>query len=126
MRFGNKNLSKTLLLEGGTSPKPNVLNSFLLKNLYWISKKRLAFRFNLQSLSRNLSNIGDEIKNNSKFLNNTIFLKGEFSNYLEENDIISIHKNFPNTSILTVPKSNHWLHIDNPDEFFDIVLDFLK
>ena len=104
----------------------NVLNSFLLKNLYWISKKRLAFRFNLQSLSRNLSNVGDEIKNNSKFLNNTIFLKGEFSNYVEEKDIISIQKNFPNALIITVPNSNHWLHIDNPDEFFDIVLDFLK
>ena len=104
----------------------NVLSSFLLKNLYWISKEKLAFRFNLNSLSKNLSNVGDEIINNSKFLNNSIFLRGEFSNYVEENDIISIHKNFPNASIITVPNSNHWLHIDNPDEFFDIILDSIK
>tara|TARA_B100000029_G_scaffold404232_1_gene404229 strand:+ start:978 stop:1754 length:777 start_codon:yes stop_codon:yes gene_type:complete len=104
----------------------DILRNFLLKNLYWIKKDKLAFRFNLESLTKNLSNVGDEIKNNLKFVKNTIFLRGEFSIYIEEIDELLISKIFPNSSVITVPNSNHWLHIDNPQAFFDIVTDFIK
>jgi len=103
-----------------------LLKNFLLKNLYWIDKKKLAFRFNLLSLSNNISNVGERVKDESKFLNNTLFLKGEYSNYIDDNDKIEITKYFPKASILTVPDSNHWVHVDNPDNFFDKTLDFIK
>ena len=103
-----------------------LLKNFLLKNLYWIDKNKLAFRFNLLSLSNNISNVGERVKHESKFLNNTLFLKGEYSNYIDDNDKTEITKYFPKASILTVPDSNHWLHVDNPDNFFDTILDFIK
>ncbi|MEE2616575.1 MAG: alpha/beta fold hydrolase [Bacteroidota bacterium] len=102
------------------------MKNFLLKNLYWIHKDKLAFRFNLSSLSNNISNIGEGVQHESNFLNNTLFLKGEYSNYINDNDKIEITKYFPKASIITIPNSNHWLHIDNPDNFFDIILDFIR
>jgi pimeloyl-ACP methyl ester carboxylesterase len=55
-----------------------------------------------------------------------LFLKGEYSNYIDDNDKIEITKYFPKASILTIPDSSHWLHVDNPDNFFDTILDFIK
>ena len=45
---------------------------------------------------------------------------------INDNDKIEITKYFPKASIITIPNSNHWLHIDNPDNFFDIILDFIR
>ena len=102
------------------------MKNFLLKNLYWIDKNKLAFRFNLSSLSENISNIGERVQHESNFLNSTLFLKGEYSNYINDNDKTEITKYFPKASITTIPNSNHWLHVDNPDNFFDTILDFIK
>ena len=80
----------------------------------------------VKNISNNISNIGEGVQHESNFLNNTLFLKGEYSNYINDNDKIEITKYFPKASIITIPNSNHWLHVDNPDNFFDTILDFIK
>jgi len=102
------------------------LKNFLLKNLYWINKTKLAFRFNLSSLIKNISSIGERVNSDNKFQGMTIFLKGEYSNYIDEKDNIGITSLFPEASIVTIPKSNHWLHVDNPDCFLSTTIEFVK
>ena len=55
-----------------------------------------------------------------------MFLKGEYSDYIEEKDSIEIIMLFPEASIITIPKSNHWLHVDNPDHFFATIMKFIQ
>ena len=98
---------------------------FLLKNLYRKSKTELALRINLTVLSEKIQEVGAPLPEDSVFKGDTLFLGGEKSSYIEPMDEILILKHFPNASIKTIPKAGHWLHAENPDEFYDNVMNFL-
>ena len=55
----------------------------------------------------------------------TLFLKGEKSHYIEESDFNDLMYYFPNSEIETIYNAGHWLHAENPIDFYDIVTDFL-
>lgn len=57
---------------------------------------------------------------------NTLFLKGEKSKYIQSEDEILIKKHFPNSEIKTVSAAGHWLHADNPKDFYDKTIDFVR
>ena len=98
---------------------------FLLKNVFWKTKEELGFRFNLHSLTENNSEVGDALPLFTHFDGDTLFLKGEISNYITTNDISLISTHFSNSKIITVKNAGHWLHADNPSQFFDEVVSFL-
>uniref|UniRef100_UPI00404ACCC3 alpha/beta fold hydrolase n=1 Tax=Flavobacterium sp. TaxID=239 RepID=UPI00404ACCC3 len=98
---------------------------FLLKNLYWKEKGQLDFRFNIQYLSKNSNEIGKELPIEKKFLKETLFLRGENSNYILDKDLEELQLHFPNLILKTVAKSGHWLHAENPKQFADYVIKFL-
>lgn len=98
---------------------------FLLKNVYWKSKNELAFRFNLQSLIEQNSEVGEALPSFTHFEGKTIFLKGEKSNYITEDDYALIAAHFPNSKIVTVKNAGHWLHAENPEQFYEEAINFL-
>lgn len=98
---------------------------FLLKNLYWKSKEELGLRINLPILIKNIKEVGKALAPNAYFNKPTLFLRGENSGYIEDTDVILIKKHFPKASIKTIPKTGHWLHAENPNDFFEEVLGFL-
>lgn len=98
---------------------------FLMKNLYWKQPDQLAFRFNLEVFNRDEENIGEEIPENALFEKPTLFLKGENSNYILEKDEEKIRKHFPNFQIKTISNAGHWLHAENPKDFYNEVIAYL-
>ncbi|PHQ56162.1 MAG: alpha/beta hydrolase [Lutibacter sp.] len=98
---------------------------FLLKNVYWKSKGKLAFRFNLQSLTENNSEVGEGLPSFTHFDGETLFLSGENSKYITSGDIPLITAHFVNSQIVTVKNAGHWLHAENPIQFFDEVVRFI-
>ncbi|REE80736.1 pimeloyl-ACP methyl ester carboxylesterase [Lutibacter oceani] len=98
---------------------------FLLKNVYRKTKEQFAFRFNLQSLTENNSEVGEALPSFTHFDGETLFLKGEKSDYItsEDNPLITAH--FSNSKIVTVKNAGHWLHAENPTQFFKEVVSFL-
>jgi pimeloyl-ACP methyl ester carboxylesterase len=36
-----------------------------------------------------------------------------------------ITRHFPNANVLTIANAGHWLHAENPKDFYSAVLDFL-
>ncbi len=101
------------------------VKQFILKNIYWKEDKTLAFRMNIQAISNHYE---DLMKSNlfGKYDNPTLFLKGEKSFYIQEEDKKSIENLFPNATIKTISKAGHWLHAENPKDFFTEVIDFIK
>jgi pimeloyl-ACP methyl ester carboxylesterase len=99
---------------------------FLLKNLYWETKERLALRLNLQALKANVNEVGEALPMHSKFLNETLFLRGDKSEYIAIQDEALIKTHFPNSEIVTISNAGHWLHAENPTDFYNEVADFLK
>ena len=101
------------------------VQQFLLKNLFWVEKGKLEWRMNLKIIEKNILKILEEITiENSK--TPTFFLRGEKSNYIPEEDFKNILNKFPNGKIATIKKVGHWLHAENPDEFFRLVTEFMN
>jgi esterase len=98
---------------------------FLLKNLYWKEKGHLAFRMNLDVLIRQISEIGAALPENSKFEKDTLFLRGDRSGYIKEQDENLISNHFPKADIVTIANAGHWLHAENPKDFFEGVMTFV-
>ena len=98
---------------------------FLLKNLYRKSKTELGLRINLPVLSEKIEEVGAALPENTIFKGDTLFLGGEKSGYIEPMDEILIKKHFPKAKIDTISNAGHWLHAENPDEFYDNVMNFL-
>ena len=99
---------------------------FLLKNLYWVEKGRLGLRINLKVLRENVSEVGEALPIHATFNKPTLFLRGENSNYITKNEEGLIAEHFPNAKIVTVKNAGHWLHAENPTQFYTEVVTFLN
>ena len=101
------------------------VRQFLLKNVYWKEKGVLDYRFNLKSLTENNPEVGKPLPQNSTFAKDTLFLKGEKSDYIIPSEHFIIDSHFPNNTIIEIKKAGHWLHAENPKDFYKEVVDFL-
>jgi esterase len=99
---------------------------FLLKNLYWVEPGQLGFRFNLKVFTENTSVIGDALPFENHFDKKTLFLRGDKSDYILDSDFETIYHHFSNAEIETVANAGHWLHAENPKDFFEKTVHFLK
>lgn len=98
---------------------------FLLKNLYWIEKGKLALRINLEVLKENVSEVGEALPIHAKFSKDTLFLRGDKSEYIALQDETLIKRHFPEAKIITIANAGHWLHAENPEDFYAAVIDFV-
>ncbi len=101
------------------------IRQFLLKNVYWKTKEQLAFRFNLDVLIENIDEIGTALPSLSVFDGKALFLKGENSGYITDEDTTLIMAHFPKAEIKTVKNAGHWLHAENPTDFYNFVIEFI-
>ncbi|MBU2922746.1 alpha/beta fold hydrolase [Winogradskyella psychrotolerans] len=99
---------------------------FLLKNLYWVEKGQLGLRINLDVLKANVSEVGEALPIHATFQKDTLFLRGDRSEYIGEADETIIHRHFPNSKIITISNAGHWLHAENPKEFYKAVMNFVS
>lgn len=99
---------------------------FLMKNLYWKSPGQLDFRFNLTALVANKGIIGDALEENAIYNKPTLFLKGAQSNYILDADVDEIKQHFPLAQVKEIAHSGHWLHAENPTDFYKEVMTFMS
>lgn len=99
---------------------------FLMKNLYWETPGQLAFRFNLEVFNHQIDNIGEALPEGIAYQGPTLFLRGDRSNYIKDADIPGIKAHFPQATVVTIANSGHWLHAENPHDFMEQTLSFLK
>lgn len=99
------------------------IRQFLLKNLYWKEKGKLAWRINIEVLERELENIVVELPKKEVMIE-TLFMRGGQSNYILEEDYDSIRKVFPLAVFHSIDRAGHWIHAEAPQEFINEVLGF--
>lgn len=99
---------------------------FLLKNLYWKEKGKLALRINLEVLKEQVNEVGEPLPMHAKFEKETLFLRGDRSEYISFQDESLIHSHFPKAEIVTISNAGHWLHAENPTDFYNAVIEFLN
>jgi pimeloyl-ACP methyl ester carboxylesterase len=99
------------------------VRQFLLKNLYWKTKGELAWRMNVRVLEKNMGEILSAIPK-QVVLTTTIFIRGELSNYILNEDIPDIENVFPDSEFETILGAGHWVHAEAQEEFIHVVLGF--
>ncbi len=99
---------------------------FLLKNLYWQKDKTLALRVNLPVLQKEVEAIGEGLPTQTVYEGATLFLNGLKSDYITEDDKPLIKAHFPEAEIIGIEKAGHWLHAENPKEFYAEIMKFLE
>jgi esterase len=102
-----------------------VTTQFLLKSLYWKEgdRKKLDWRFNLPAIANNIANTGEALPQDAIYNGDTLFIRGEKSNYITSADEPLIKKHFPQATIKTIPGAGHWVHAENPKAFMEAVLE---
>ncbi len=100
------------------------IRQFLLKNLQH-DGDGYRWQLNLDVIRENLDAIFAPIDAKAIFEGPTLFVRGEHSDYVSEEDLPEIRNRFPEAELLTIPDAEHWVHADAPEEFAKGVVDFL-
>ena len=100
------------------------VKQFLLKNLYWeIPGEQLAWKINIPVLSREIDTIIDAFQQEVDETE-TLFIRGEKSNYILESDFDNIKYLYPNSEIKTIHDAGHWVHAEKPKDFYEMVMNY--
>ena len=105
----------------------NGTKQFLLKNLYWNKDtNQFNWRFNLKVIAEKIENIGEKIENKIECAVPTLFIKGATSAYIKDEDVQEMQKQFTQSTIETIGNAGHWVHVENPKDFFEKVMSFIR
>ena len=107
------------------------VRNFLLKNIRRRADGKFEWRLNVQALYRNLDKVmgglnlgrysgGEEIVGFP-----VLFIRGEKSDYITDDDILNIRRVFPAARIATLPEAGHWLHVEQPSLLLKTIRYFL-
>lgn len=96
---------------------------FLQKNLYWKEPGKLEWKMNSPVLIESMDKVLAKVPE-SEVEVETLFLRGAKSNYIKNEDFDMIKKLFPNSEIKTIEGAGHWLHAEEPQQFYDECLFF--
>lgn len=105
-------------------PEPGV-RQFLLKSLSRESDQGYSWKFNLEVITRDYTNVLEEITFDYSFDQPTLFIYGGKSHYVQPQDKEKILEFFPHATFKSIPQAGHWLHAEAPDEFIAITEEFL-
>ncbi len=104
------------------------VRQFLLKNLYRDKAGSYHWRANLEDIQKTYPAI---IQNSlgpfHQFDYPTLFIKGgQSERYIEMDDWATILGYFPEAKLEVVAEAGHWVHAEQPQQLFDLVVNFLK
>jgi esterase len=99
------------------------VRQFLLKNLYWIEKGKLAWRMNIPVLEKEMPAIVAALDVEENFTP-TLFIRGTASNYILDEDVSILEDHFPDMQLVSIDNAGHWVHAEAPSEFMEAVLGF--
>lgn len=99
------------------------VRQFLLKNLYWEEKEKLAWRINIKVLEEKLPEIVKALPKKEALVD-CLFISGGKSDYVEKEDYDQIREYFPLADFHTIEEAGHWIHAEAPKEFIEEVLSY--
>lgn len=111
--------------------KSSRIRKFLLKNVSRAGDNAFRWRLNVPVLQANLGNVlegldteryrgGEEIAGFP-----VLFIRGELSAYISDDDILVINQIFPMARVTTIPGAGHWLHVEKPELLLKTIRYFL-
>ncbi|MBU2018800.1 MAG: alpha/beta fold hydrolase [Bacteroidetes bacterium] len=100
------------------------VRQFLLKNLYWEEKGKLAWRMNIPVLEREIDVILAGLPKVEIGIP-SLFIRGAQSDYIVDEDLDTLESLIFDMDLVTIENAGHWVHAEAPEEFMEAVLGFL-
>jgi esterase len=102
------------------------VRQFILTNLRRLAGGRYVWKVNLDVLRAKYDEVTKAQASDLPFPGPALFIRGGDSIYIREEDRAAIARLFPGAAVRSIPGAGHWVHADAPEEFFRVVLEFLK
>ena len=118
----DRKMADSFLSEQGVEPS---VRAFLLKNLRRNTAGNFELKININAIKANYESHLSVAPKGEVFTAPCLFLKGENSNYITSEDTPLIMAHFANAKIATVKNAGHWLHAENPTQFYAEISAFL-
>lgn len=99
---------------------------FLMKNLTRTPEGGFEWKMNFPVIYQHYEDILAPITSETPFWGETLFVRGEKSNYIQDADWQLITQFFPNARLETVADAGHWVHAEQPQRLLQVVTDFLN
>ena len=98
---------------------------FLSKNLKRSLDGSFEYKSNIKVLRKTYSNVTSFINFHKEYRKEVLFIKGENSDYIDSENLKITSKIFPYYKLTEIKNAGHWIHHENPDDFFSICLNYL-
>jgi pimeloyl-ACP methyl ester carboxylesterase len=123
-KAGSRTEAEKLLAERIPSEK---VRDLILKNLQRDENNNFSWKLNTRALLNNMDKIMEGLPFPQQITGfPVIFLKGENSEYISEEDYKEITKLFPAAEIKVIKNAGHWLHADDPKSVSEALLSLLN
>jgi pimeloyl-ACP methyl ester carboxylesterase len=100
------------------------VRQFLLMNLQ-ADNGELKWRINLPALKANYQHLMAAVCENTELHMPSLFVYGELSEYVTAEDQKLIRQRFTQAKFKSIDKAGHWVHAEKPQQFKQVVEDFL-
>jgi esterase len=101
------------------------VRAFLLKNLRRNTAGNFELKININAIKANYESHLSAAPQGEIFTGPCLFLKGENSDYIDQQQLPIIQSIFPKSSVKTIEAVGHWLHAEKPELFNQMVLQFI-
>ena len=101
------------------------VRAFLLKNLRRNTAGNFELKININAIKANYENHLSAAPQGEIFTGPCLFLKGENSDYIDQQQLPIIQSIFPKSSVKTIEAVGHWLHAEKPELFNQLVSQFI-
>ena len=102
------------------------VRQFLLMNLQSDNASQLYWRINLPALKANYHNLMAPVCEHVRLAMPSLFVYGGLSEYVTEADKRLIDDTCLNARFQVIDKAGHWVHAERPQQFKQVVEDFLR
>ena len=102
------------------------LRQFLLKNVKRDAAGVFHWQINLPAIDANYPRLNEALADRRTFAKPALFIRGERSDYIRNEDINLIQTLFPAAEYSEIAGAGHWVHADAPETFLRKVREFLQ
>ena len=102
------------------------IRQFLLKNLTRTREGSYRWKMNLPVIYEHYREILAATSGEDPFEGPALFIRAANSPYILDEDLPMIRQLFPQARIETIADAGHWVHADQPEKLFQLVINFLK
>lgn len=102
---------------------------FLMKNVKRKPDGSFEWKLNTEALWHHLpallNGFGHNQSHTPAYQKPAVFIRGEHSNYIREDDFFTARKLFPMAEFVTIPNAGHWVHSQQPELLVKTIQYFL-